>query len=94
MSSGEIITRSLVKAPQAIVKYEIDLIHENTDAEGNIICHSCESGYLDSYEKLIRVSVGFSTSFEYKLHSYFCDNCHYYHIDDDDTANTRKLNAR
>ena len=90
MSSGEIITSSLVHIMQQPHKYEIDLIHENTDEEGHIKCIKCESDYLKEEEREIPVSVGFNKPSKYKLQSYFCDNCDYFHIDDDDTKDIRK----
>lgn len=87
---AKLITESLIHIMQQPHKYEIDLIHENTDENGDILCISCESGRLHDYEKPITVGLGFSKPKSYKLQTYFCDNCEYYHIDDDDTKSIRK----
>lgn len=91
MSSGEIITRSLVKTPLVVNKFEIDLIHENTDENGDILCIKCESGWLHDYEKPITVGLGFSKPKSYKLQTYYCTECEYIHIDDNHTKQIRKF---
>ena len=91
MSSGEIITSSLVHIMQQPHKSEFDLIREATDEDGHTSCIKCEIGRLDDYEKPVLVGLGFSKPKSYKLHTYFCNNCPYIHIDDNDTKSIRKF---
>lgn len=88
---AKLVYQSNVHIMQQPRKTEFDLIRENTDENGDILCIKCESDYLKDYEKPILVSTGFTTPSEYKLHTYFCDNCDYYHIDDEDTNKIRKF---
>lgn len=91
MSSGKIVTSGITHIMQQPPKYEIDLIKENTDKNGVISCIRCEEGELKDCKKPVLVSIGFTTPKSYKLQTYFCNNCEYYHIDDDDTRNIRKF---
>ena len=91
MSSGEIITSSLVHIMQQPHKSEFDLIREATDENGDTSCIKCESGWLEDYEKPVLVSVGFTKPKSYKLHTYFCTECDYIHIDDNATKSIRKF---
>jgi hypothetical protein len=88
---AKLLTESLVHVMQQPYKSEFERIKENTDENGDILCIDCESGHLEDYEKPTLVSVGFTKPKEYKLQTYFCNNCEYYHIDDNDTANIRKF---
>lgn len=88
---AKLVHNSRAELMQQPPKYEIDLIHENTDENGDILCIDCGSGWLNDYEKPILVSVGFSEPKEYKLQTYYCDNCDYYHIDSNATKEIRKF---
>lgn len=87
---AKILTESLVHMMQQPHKYEIDLIHENTDEDGHTSCIKCEIGRLDDCEKPILVSLGFTEPKTYKFQTYFCNNCDYYHIDGKDARKIRK----
>lgn len=85
------IVTTTAHAMQQPYKSEFDRIKENTDENGDILCIDCESGHLEDYEKPILVSVGFTPPKSYKLQTYYCNNCDYYHIDDNDTTSIRKF---
>lgn len=81
-------TKNMLQEPH---KFEIDIIHANTDEDDHTTCHKCELGRLDQYEKSILVGVMVNKPKKYNLHTYYCNNCDYCRIDDDDTRAMRRF---
>ena len=90
MSSGRIVTSGISHIMQQPPKFEADIIKDNTNKNGVISCHKCDSGNLTNIKKPIRVSLGFKSPTNYDISTLFCSNCDYIYLEDQEVADIRK----